>query len=80
MLALKRAGKTITVTLPCGNKVTIGAYVRAWKRLLSNDDDSQTFNGWGLFPMTADEILLDIRQGVHDRINRHLPWFKFINQ
>lgn len=62
------------IRLPNGKQVGIGAYARAWKKLAAGkyaDDD--VFRDWDYFPVTADVVLLKMRDGMHDRINRHLP-------
>jgi hypothetical protein len=69
-----------TITLPNGNRVTLAAYVAAWKNMVAANRDAvvarKEYKGWQWFPVTAGEILSDISAGVHDRINRHLPWFQ----
>jgi hypothetical protein len=65
------------VTLPSGRRVTLGAYVRAWKRALAiaaGDPDAWVPNAYGDgfgYPISA--ILRTFREGMHDRINQAVP-------
>lgn len=64
------------VTLGDGRRVTLGAYVRAW-RTVRAADPAALFRGspcgdWRI-PETAGESLRQFRAGMVDRINRHLP-------
>jgi hypothetical protein len=61
-------------TLPDGRKVPIAEYVRSWRVLKTVPPEMRVLY-WGHFPEDADAVLKAIRDGVHDRINRHLPWF-----
>lgn len=63
------------ITLGCGRTIGLGRYVAAWKACL--DLPPRTYvgrgvDGWG---QTAGEALADLRRGLDDRINRHLPWY-----
>ena len=63
------------IVLGDGKRVTLTSYVRAWKLALSLP--SKTWvgrlpSGW---PGAAGEAVREFRQGLHARINRHLPWF-----
>lgn len=62
------------IVKPNGRPVAIGEYVRCWRILKTAHPDALAGN-WQHFPASASEILSDIRWGLHDRINRHLPWF-----
>lgn len=62
------------IVLPSGARVTLKSYCAAWREVLRVDADRE-FNDFGAFPMTAGEILSEIRNGIHDRINRHLSYF-----
>lgn len=67
--------KTIRlITLPSGRRVTIGEYVRSWKTLKTLPPN-RLVDRWSHFPTPAGEILREISYGVHDRINKHLPWW-----
>jgi len=68
----RRSGAVRVIGLPNGRDVTIKAYVAAWKRVSSLPREIE-LKGWDLFATSAGEILEDIRAGVHDRINRHVP-------
>lgn len=71
---MKPVGKPIRViTLPNGKSVSLGCYVKSWQKLLTLHPES-TVTGWDHFSTRACEILQAISYGVHDRINRHLPW------
>mgnify|MGYP000980371021 CR=1 FL=1 len=61
------------VTLGDGRKIGLGAYVSAWKTCLTLPPDTHIgrgVDGWG---QTAADALRDLRAGMHDRINQHLP-------
>lgn len=59
------------VTLGNGKQVSLGAYVRGWKEVLTVAPDTQYKHGLsGYFSASAAEILRDYRRGMHDRINR----------
>jgi hypothetical protein len=63
------------IRLGCGRTIGLGAYVRAWKTCLvlgPNTPIGRGVDGWG---QSAGEALRDLRKGLDDRINRHLPWY-----
>lgn len=67
------------VTLPNGRVVGLGGYVAAWRNL--KDMDARNLGNLCLVgfyhePETAAYILRKLREGMHDRINRHLPWWE----
>jgi len=62
------------VTLPNGRKVGLGAYVNAW-RALRTMPAGQMVRGFDHFPDEAGRTLARFRDGMHDRINRHLPGY-----
>lgn len=62
------------VTLPNGHQCDIGEYLNSWKALKSMAPDRE-ISGWSYFPTEARDILRELDYGLHDRINRHLPWF-----
>jgi hypothetical protein len=64
---------------PNGQACSISEYVRSWKQLIIMPQTAEVAN-WNWYPVTAAEIINDIRQGVHERINRHLPWFNVQNR
>ena len=61
------------IVLPSGRRVSVGAYVKAWRTLLSVPPDYPVAAGWDHFAVHASDALRDIRHGCEDRINRHLP-------
>lgn len=66
------------VTLANGRRVTLGAYVAAWRTVRSADPAARYHgapNSWFGEPEPAETILRQFRAGMHDRINRHLPGF-----
>lgn len=63
------------VTLGDGRAIGLGAYVAAWKHCLVLPPHTRIgrgVNGWG---ENAGEALANLRYGLHDRINRHIPGF-----
>jgi len=60
------------ISLPNGRACGLPTYVKAWRTLKAARPDEQ-IKGWDHFATEAAEILRDIRYGVHDRINRHIP-------
>jgi hypothetical protein len=61
------------ITLPNGRRVTLGTYVTAWRAILAKPEG--LFPGFGHSPERGRHILAEIRKGLHDRINRHLPYY-----
>ena len=61
-----------TVKLPDGRDVTLREYVRSWRILKTLPPDREVAR-FAWYPMQAAEILRELRRGMHDRINRHLP-------
>jgi hypothetical protein len=63
------------IGVACG-AVTIKGYVDAWRRVLEAPA-GKTFKRslCGMDPASREEILREYSFGVHDRINRHIPWF-----
>lgn len=66
-----QATKQRAITLPSGKRVSLGAYVAAWRKLKTIDPETEIMD-WDWFPVTARDVLRQISDGVHDRINRHL--------
>lgn len=61
------------IQLGDGSKTSLRQYVHAWRTILTLDPNTwlnRCPNGWG---GTAADALGQLRQGMHDRINRHLP-------
>jgi len=67
--------KTRCITTPEGKRVSIGAYVKAWKSLKAMDPETE-ISGWQWYPVKARDVLRDIAQGVQDRINQAIPYNK----
>lgn len=66
------------VTLGSGRRVTLGAYVRAWRMVRASDPAAEFFGspcGDLRAVETAGESLRQFRAGMVDRINRHLPGY-----
>ncbi len=64
------------VVLGNGRSVPLGSYVWAWREILSAPPDReyrQGLTGW--WPETAETILRQFRDGMHERISRHLPGY-----
>ena len=57
------------ITLPNRKQVTLGAYVAAWKTLLTCDPDEEV-RGWTWYPIEARYVLRAMREGLQDRINQ----------
>ena len=62
------------ITVPIGRHIALGEYVKTW-RLLKTLPPMEEVKGWSWWAVRADVILEGISYGVHDRINRLLPWF-----
>ena len=62
------------IRLPNGRRVTLGTYVRAWRALLTMKPTDQV-KGFDHFAEDASRILRELRRGMHDRINRHIPGY-----
>lgn len=65
------------ITIPSGKRVSIPAYCAAWKSLKAAHPDTEV-KGWNWYPTSPRDILAQISYGVHDRINKHLPWKRHI--
>ena len=61
-----------TILLPSGMAIGLGVYVKAWKMLKTLRPDYQVMK-WDHFSTSARSILEQMRKGIDDRINRHLP-------
>lgn len=63
------------IVLGCGRRIGLGRYVEAWKKCLDLPPKTwigRGVDGWG---QTAGDALRDLRKGLNDRINKHLPWY-----
>lgn len=64
------------VTLGDKRRVPLGAYVAAWRAVLAAPADQRTDRSLcERFPSTAGDVLREFRDGLHDRINRHVPGY-----
>lgn len=63
------------ITLGDGRHIGLGRYVMAWKQCLALEPKTHIgrgIDGWG---QTAGAALVDLRYGLHDRINKHIPGY-----
>ena len=60
------------IRLPNGKWCGLGHYVYAWHALKAAEP-RENIAGFQHFPTPAAEILQELRYGMHDRINRHIP-------
>lgn len=63
------------IRLGDGRVVRLGAYVAAWRKCLTLPPSLHIGPGIDGLGQTAAEALCDLRYGLHDRINRHVPGF-----
>ena len=63
------------VTLGDGRKIGLGRYVAAWRDCLALSPETHIGRGIDGYGQSAGEALRDLRAGMHDRINRHVPGF-----
>lgn len=61
------------IVLGCSRRIGLGAYVKAWKQCLALSAETWIGRGVDGYGQNAGEALRDLRRGMHDRINRHLP-------
>jgi hypothetical protein len=62
------------VVLPNGRRCGLGTYVLAWRTMLKMNPQ-ELVKGWGHFSEPAGYVLRELRAGMHDRINRHIPGY-----
>jgi len=62
------------IILPSGRQVRLGEYVRSWQALLAMSPETRV-DRWNDWSASARDILRDLRDGIHDRINRHIEWY-----
>jgi hypothetical protein len=60
--------------LPNGRACGVQKYCDAW-RTLKTMLPTDSVKGWDHFPEKVEVILREIRRGIHDRINRHMPGY-----
>jgi hypothetical protein len=70
---MMRAGR-LFITLPNGNRTSLGEYVRSW-RILKGMHGDKLVGRFSHFPQPARSVLEEISRGMHDRINRHIPGY-----
>lgn len=58
-----------TVGLPSGKRTSLGHYVGAWKQIKALPPQAEV-TGWQWYPVTARDVLRDLRHGLQDRINQ----------
>ena len=64
------------VDLGYGHKVSLGAYVAGWKLALRSDPDQQVKTVPGRFDGgTVADAVRELRRGMHDQINQHIPGY-----
>ncbi len=62
------------VIIPCGRPVSVRQYAAAWRMVRSLPPDTPIrARQWDHCDTTAGRVLRDMRHGLHDRINRHVP-------
>lgn len=59
-----------TIVLPNGKRTSVSRYVAAWRTIRTLPADTR-LPRFGHFPEPAGDILRSMRDGMHDRINRH---------
>ena len=70
-------GERLAVRIPSGRLVSLGAYVAGWRKVaaLAATDPDARVHGWDYFAEDAWRVLRDLRDGMHDRINRHIAGY-----
>jgi len=66
-----------TIRLGHERTVTLGNYLKAWRavrRAPTGTEFKESLCGW--WPASRETILQQYSDGVHDRINRHLPFYR----
>jgi len=58
----------IYIATPKGMRVSITAYIKAWRTVKANP--SAEFPGWEWYPVTGADVYRDMTAGMHDRINK----------
>ena len=65
-----------TVRLGDGVVVSLADYTRTRRSVRASSPGQQSSRGLcGWWPVNREEILAEYQEGVHDRINRHIPGF-----
>jgi hypothetical protein len=66
------------ITLPSGRAVTLATYARARAtlvQLVREGKGDASIRGFDAFPLPAEDVLRQMRLGLHDRISRHMPHY-----
>ena len=65
------------IVLGTGQRVTLGEYARAWRACLEAPATA-TFRSClrDRWPAPRDVVLGQFREGLEERISRHLPWWE----
>jgi len=62
------------ISLPNGRRCSLPTYCQSWRALKALDPEALV-KGWEWYPCKARDILRQLHEGLHDRINRHIPGF-----
>jgi hypothetical protein len=62
------------IILPNGKRCSLTTYRKAWNTIKTLKPDSEV-KGWEWYPVPARDILRQLCEGMHDRINRHIPGY-----
>jgi hypothetical protein len=62
------------IVLPNGKRCSLPTYCQSWRTLKTLDPEASV-KGWEWYPCKARDVLHELREGLHDRINRHIPGF-----
>jgi uncharacterized protein YfbU (UPF0304 family) len=69
---MRSDGKITTIRLPNGRSCSIARYVAAWRTLRDMKPNARV-EGFDYFMSEACDVLRRMREGMHDRINKHDP-------
>lgn len=72
-----RLGKPRSIGLPNGKSISFTAFCSSWRQAkeIAKTHPEALIKGWEWYPVKVDEVLREIRFGMHDRINRHVPGY-----
>lgn len=65
------------IRLPNGRTCGLAKYVASWRLTitLAAQNPNQEVSGWQWFSVPLSSVLRDLRDGMHDRINRHIAGY-----